>query len=73
MFVVLRKLLIHVRRFYPLSPGDHAPEKLTKAIDTSFKKLGGKFRVFYLHAPDRSVDWTEMCRAINEAHKAGKL
>ncbi|KAH6904904.1 aflatoxin B1-aldehyde reductase [Coprinopsis sp. MPI-PUGE-AT-0042] len=58
---------------YPLAPGDHAPEKLTKAIDAAYEKLGSKIRVFYLHAPDRTVDWTEMCRAINEAHKAGKF
>lgn len=75
--VILSQMNLHGSvidtKVYPLAPGDHAPEKVTKAIDASFEKLGGKIRVFYLHAPDRTVDWKEMCRAINEAHKAGKL
>ncbi|CAH7668859.1 NADP-dependent oxidoreductase domain-containing protein [Phakopsora pachyrhizi] len=41
---------------YPVNPGDHSPERLRDSLDESLKALKvKKIRVFYLHAPDRSV------------------
>ncbi|CAA7261882.1 unnamed protein product [Cyclocybe aegerita] len=59
---------------YPLAPGAHSYEKIKEAANKSFEKLKGiKVRVFYLHAPDRTVDFKETLRAIDELHKEGKF
>ncbi|KAJ3506904.1 hypothetical protein NLJ89_g6601 [Agrocybe chaxingu] len=59
---------------YPLTPGTHSSEKIKEAANKSFEKLKGiKIRVFYLHAPDRTVDFKETLRAIDELHKEGKF
>ncbi|KAF9525602.1 aflatoxin B1-aldehyde reductase [Crepidotus variabilis] len=59
---------------YPTTPGAHSYENVKKAVNSSVQKLQGiKIRVFYLHAPDRTVDWKETLRAINELHQEGKF
>ena len=58
----------------PLDPGDHAPEKLRKTFLTSLESLKrSKVRVFYLHAPDRSVPFEETLKEVNELYKEGRL
>ncbi|KAI5892868.1 Aldo/keto reductase [Schizophyllum commune H4-8] len=57
---------------FPAQPGDHSPEKLREAVETSARTLAPhKINVFYLHSPDRSVKFEDTCRAINELHKEG--
>jgi len=56
----------------PLAPGDHKPEKLRESLQQSIAALAlRKIRVFYLHAPDRSVPYVETLRGINELYKEG--
>ncbi|KAI0670451.1 Aldo/keto reductase [Trametes maxima] len=59
-------------KVYPNTPGDHAPAKLRETFQTSLKLLSPhKVRVFYLHAPDRSVPFEETAREVNELYKKG--
>jgi aflatoxin B1 aldehyde reductase len=61
-------------RVYPDNPGDHAPEALRSAFLTSLRSLNRpKARVFYLHAPDRSVAFEDTLREVNELYKEGLL
>ncbi|KAL7283337.1 hypothetical protein ACG7TL_002766 [Trametes sanguinea] len=59
-------------KVYPNSPGDHAPAKLRATFQTSLKMLAPyKVRVFYLHAPDRSVPFEDTVREVNQMYKEG--
>jgi len=59
-------------KVYPDNPGDHAPEALRSAFLTSLRSLNRpKARVFYLHAPDRSVAFEDTLREVNELYKEG--
>jgi aflatoxin B1 aldehyde reductase len=59
---------------YPAAPGDHSPEKLKEAFKASLDALNGKkIRVFYLHAPDRSVPFEDTLEAVNDIWKSGGL
>jgi aflatoxin B1 aldehyde reductase len=61
-------------RAYPVEPGDHRPAILRKTLLTSLECLGmKKVRVFYLHAPDRSVPFENTVREVNALHKEGLL
>lgn len=61
-------------RTYPLSPGFHSPEQLQKTMGESEAALADKkINVYYLHYPDRSLDFEETLRGINELHKTGHL
>ncbi|CAG8620629.1 4426_t:CDS:10, partial [Acaulospora colombiana] len=53
-------------RVYPVNAGDHHPDKLRATFQTSLDKLGPniKPRVFYLHAPDRSVPFKDTLEAV---------
>ena len=70
----LRKKARTDTKNFPVSPGDHAPEKLKQTFDVSLKALGPhKIRVFYLHAPDRSTPWEVTFKVTDELHKEGKF
>jgi aflatoxin B1 aldehyde reductase len=57
---------------YPVSAGDHSPEKVRGTLQTILEKLQtDRIRIFYLHAPDRSTPFEETCREINALHKEG--
>jgi aryl-alcohol dehydrogenase-like predicted oxidoreductase len=57
---------------YPVSAGDHSPEKVRGTLQTILEKLKtDRIRIFYLHAPDRSTPFEETCREINALHKEG--
>ncbi|KAK0210707.1 Aldo/keto reductase [Desarmillaria ectypa] len=59
-------------KVYPVKPGDHAPHALRKTFQTSLKALNRqKVRVFYLHAPDRSIPFEDTLRAVDELHREG--
>lgn len=61
-------------KIYPVTPGDHKPEKLKETFKLSLQALGPhKIRVFYLHAPDRTVPFEDTLEAVDELHKAGHL
>ena len=61
-------------KIYPTSPGAHEPSKLKETFKQSLQALGKyKIRVFYLHAPDRSVPFEDTLEAVNELYNAGHL
>lgn len=66
--------MVRILRAFPVTPGDHSPEKLRASVETSIKALGPyKINIFYLHAPDRSVPFEDTLREVNELHKKGLL
>ncbi|KAG8818234.1 hypothetical protein FRC19_010790 [Serendipita sp. 401] len=61
-------------KVYPVTPGDHHPDKLRSTFEISLSKLGRiKPRVFYLHAPDRSVPFEDTVAAVNALYSQGKF
>ena len=59
---------------YPNQPGLHAPEKLEASLEKSLKELGTDcVDIFYLHAADRSLPFTEPLKKLDELHKKGKF
>lgn len=59
---------------YPQQPGTHKPEPLRQSLETSLKDLDTDcVDIFYLHAADRSVPFTETLEAVNQMHKEGKF
>ncbi|KAF2838328.1 Aldo/keto reductase [Patellaria atrata CBS 101060] len=59
---------------YPSTPGIHKKEVITEQINTSLKELQtDTVDIFYLHAADRSVPFTETLEVVNEFHKEGKF
>lgn len=49
-------------------------ERILGEIDTSLRLLGVScLNICYLHGPDHSTPFEEQCRAMNDAHKAGKF
>ena len=61
-------------KILPREPGEHAPEKLNATFKLSLEALGPvKIRVFYLHAPDRSVPYEDTLEAVNALYKQGYL
>ncbi|KAF7796532.1 hypothetical protein EIP86_007712 [Pleurotus ostreatoroseus] len=57
----------------PLAPGDFAPARVKELAELSREALGPniKIRVFYLHAPDRSVPFEDTLEAVNDLYKEG--
>lgn len=52
----------------------HAPDKLEESLEKSLHELGVDcIDIFYLHAPDRSIPFTEPLRKLDELHKKGKF
>jgi aflatoxin B1 aldehyde reductase len=61
-------------KHYPNQPGEHKPENLRAALETSLKELGtDQVDIYYLHAPDRSVPFAETLEEVNKLHKEGKF
>lgn len=59
---------------YPNKPGLHHPDKLEESLEKSLKELGADcVDIFYLHAADRSLPFTEPLKRLNELHKKGKF
>ena len=59
----------------PRQAGDHSSVRLKALFNQSLEALGPniKIRVFYLHAPDRSVPYEETLETVNELYKQGYL
>ncbi|KAK6329953.1 hypothetical protein TWF718_003380 [Orbilia javanica] len=50
----------------------HSPEDLRRGLMDSLKALGtDKIDLFYLHGPDRTVEYEITLRAVNELHQEG--
>ncbi|KAG9258456.1 aflatoxin B1 aldehyde reductase member 2 [Emericellopsis atlantica] len=61
-------------KIMPVTPGDHAPDKLVPAWDVSLAKLGvDGSDIFYLHAPDRATSFEKTLEAVDQMYKAGKF
>ncbi|KDQ50261.1 hypothetical protein JAAARDRAFT_211846 [Jaapia argillacea MUCL 33604] len=59
-------------KVYPTKPGTHSPSILRSHFLTSLKTLNrSKVRVFYLHAPDRSVPFEDTVREVNKLYEEG--
>ena len=61
-------------KIYPHKPGEHEPSHLKATFGLSLEALGPvKIRVFYLHAPDRSVPFERTLEAVNDLYNKGHL
>ncbi|KAK5170181.1 uncharacterized protein LTR77_004766 [Saxophila tyrrhenica] len=59
---------------YPNTPGQHSAEKLEESFNKSLSELGTDcVDIFYLHAADRSLPFTEPLKKLDELHKKGKF
>jgi aflatoxin B1 aldehyde reductase len=61
-------------KVYPVTPGDHSPEKLRATLEKSLSELKtDKVDIYYLHAPDYATPFEETIKAMDELHKEGKV
>ncbi|KAK5009048.1 hypothetical protein LTR28_002964 [Elasticomyces elasticus] len=61
-------------KWYPREPGLHKADIVTENFEKSLKELGTDcVDIFYLHAADRSLPFTEPLAALDKLHKAGKF
>lgn len=52
----------------------HKAEKIEEMLNKSLAELGtDTVDIFYLHAADRSIPFTEPLKKLNELHKQGKF
>ncbi|KZT33956.1 Aldo/keto reductase [Sistotremastrum suecicum HHB10207 ss-3] len=59
-------------KIFPEKPGDHSPDRLQTIFQLSLKALNrSKVRVFYLHAPDRSVPFEETLAEVDALYREG--
>jgi len=59
---------------FPVEPKGHEPAKLRASLEASLKALKtNKLRLFYLHAPDRSVPFETTLEECNNLYKEGKF
>ncbi|KAK1753698.1 aflatoxin B1 aldehyde reductase member 2 [Echria macrotheca] len=61
-------------KVFPMPPGTHAPESITREFEKSLAELGTDcVDIAYLHAPDRSVPFAATLEAMNALHQSGKF
>lgn len=61
-------------KWYPSQPGFHKKEMLQKMFEKSLAQLKTDcVDIFYLHAPDRSIPFSEPLETLNQMHKEGKF
>ncbi|KAL4748845.1 hypothetical protein BDW72DRAFT_144444 [Aspergillus terricola var. indicus] len=61
-------------KWYPLQPGQHRPEVIREKLDESLAELGTDcVDIFYLHAPDRAVPFSETLEEVNRLYQEGKF
>ncbi|KAG0212334.1 hypothetical protein BGX28_006478 [Mortierella sp. GBA30] len=59
-------------KVYPLQPGDHAPEPLTRQLYKSLEQLKvDKVKIFYLHAPDFYTPFEVTLRTVDKLYREG--
>ncbi|KAF9579273.1 hypothetical protein BGW38_004530 [Lunasporangiospora selenospora] len=68
---VLKRFEISTK-VYPIHPGDHKPEALSKLFHQSLAALKvSKVKIFYLHAPDFFTPFDETLKAVDDLYKQG--
>ncbi|KAF2725810.1 Aldo/keto reductase [Polychaeton citri CBS 116435] len=61
-------------KYYPTEAHAHTGEKVEATLNLSLKELGTEtVDIFYLHAADRSLPFTEPLAKVNQLHKQGKF
>ncbi|EMF17126.1 aflatoxin b1 aldehyde reductase-like protein [Sphaerulina musiva SO2202] len=66
--------LMLATKWYPHTPEAHKAEKIEEMLNKSLAELGtDTVDIFYLHAADRSIPFTEPLKKLNELHKQGKF
>ncbi|RPA82397.1 aflatoxin B1 aldehyde reductase member 2 [Ascobolus immersus RN42] len=61
-------------KLYPNTPGTHKRDVIIQNVNDSLEALGTDcVDIWYLHAPDRSVPFTETLEAVNDLYKQGKF
>ncbi|QRW14588.1 aldo/keto reductase family protein [Ceratobasidium sp. AG-Ba] len=61
-------------KVFPFEPGMHSPERLRAKFMECLQKLKReKVRIFYLHAPDRSVPFEDTLGEIDKLYKEGRF
>ncbi|KAL4779563.1 NADP-dependent oxidoreductase domain-containing protein [Aspergillus varians] len=61
-------------KWYPLQPGFHKPEVVREKLNESLEELGAdSVDIFYLHAPDRSVPFTETLEEVDKLYRERKF
>lgn len=61
-------------KWYPHEAKAHSADKIEAMLNKSLAELGTDcVDIFYLHAPDRSLPFTEPLKKLNELHKQGKF
>lgn len=61
-------------KWYPHKPGDHKPDVIREQLERSLKELQtDRVDIFYLHAADRSVPFSETLETVNQLYKEGKF
>ncbi|CAL5871204.1 uncharacterized protein PFLUO_LOCUS5451 [Penicillium psychrofluorescens] len=61
-------------KWYPGKAGGHKAEVLREKLELSLKELDtDTVDIFYLHAPDRSIPFSEALEGVNQLHKEGKF
>jgi len=54
--------------------GGHKPEALRRTLGVSLEKLSPyRVRIFYLHAPDRTVPFSDTLAEVDKLHKEGQF
>jgi aflatoxin B1 aldehyde reductase len=61
-------------KYYPVEAGAHRAELVEQTLNKSLEELGTDcVDIFYLHAADRSLPFTEPLKKLDELHKKGKF
>ncbi|KAK2873911.1 hypothetical protein FQN49_002002 [Arthroderma sp. PD_2] len=61
-------------KWYPSTPGAHKGAEVRAKVEESLKELQTDcVDIFYLHAADRSVPFSETLETVNDLHKEGKF
>lgn len=61
-------------KWYPSEKHAHAGEVVEQKMNESLKELGTDcVDIWYLHAADRTLPFTEPLKKLNELHKQGKF
>lgn len=61
-------------KWWPYTPGDHAPLKIRTAIEASLSALNVEcLDIWYLHAPDWATPFEITLQAVDELYREGKI
>lgn len=61
-------------KVYPEVDGMHAPDELRRHVEISLSELGTScVDIFYLHAPDRTIPFTDTMCEVDKLYREGKF